>query len=145
MTSFILYSALIETYTKCNYCVSGTELYQSLLPGDTLSGAVCLLGKSEIPGSTPALAFKFQRNKMFLPCSLIKIRYCGEPPWPRGSVLGLRPPGLEFHHLTILRRFSLPSLAYYVHKCGLKPHSFILFISMASPEVKLLSISESFV
>ena len=25
-----------------------------------------------------------------------KIQYCGEPSWPRGSVLVLRPPGLEF-------------------------------------------------
>ena len=26
---------------------------------------------------------------------------CGEPPWPRGSVLGLRPPGLEFRILCL--------------------------------------------
>ena len=32
-------------------------------------------GKSEIAGSRPALAFEFQRNRMFLPCSLIKIEY----------------------------------------------------------------------
>ena len=51
--------------------------------------------------------------------------YCGEPPWPRSSVLDLRPPGLEFlilcledsvNHLTILRRFSWPSLAYMCTK-----------------------------
>ena len=28
----------------------------------------------------PTLAFKFQRKKMFLPRSLVKIQYCGEPP-----------------------------------------------------------------
>ena len=33
--------------------------------------------------------------------SLVKIQYCGEPPWPRGSVLGLRPPGLEFQILCL--------------------------------------------
>ena len=33
---------------------------------------------------------------MFLLHSLVMIQYCGEPPWPRGSVLGLRPPGHEF-------------------------------------------------
>ena len=62
-------------------------------------------------------------------------QYCGEPPWPRGSVLGLRPPGLEFrilcledtqssHHpqAVILAQFSLS-----VHKSGLKPDSFHLF------------------
>ena len=38
--------------------------------------AACL----EIAGSKPALAFKFQRNKMCLPCSFVKIQYCGEPP-----------------------------------------------------------------
>ena len=27
----------------------------------------------------PALAFKFRRNKMFLPCSLVKNQYCAEP------------------------------------------------------------------
>ena len=28
-------------------------------------------------------------------------QYCGEPPWPRGSVLGLRPPELEFRILCL--------------------------------------------
>ena len=57
-------------------------------------------------------------------------------PWPRGRVLGLRPParvwisnyvsGGQCHltHLAIIRRFSWPNLAY-VHKCGLKTDSFI--------------------
>ena len=36
------------------------------------------------------------------PSSLLKtLKYCGEPPWPRGSVLGLRPPGLEFRILCL--------------------------------------------
>ena len=61
-----------------------------------------------------------------------KTQYCGEPPWPRGSVLSLRPPGLESciwravsshssHHFqeVLLTQFSL-----YVHKSGLKPDSF---------------------
>ena len=58
-----------------------------------------LISKSEIEGSGPALAFKFQRNEMFIPRSLVKIQYCEEPPWPRGRVLGLGPPGLEFRIL----------------------------------------------
>ena len=39
-----------------------------------------------------------QRNKMFLPRSHVRIQHYGEPPWhwTRGSVLTLRPPGLEF-------------------------------------------------
>ena len=64
-------------------------------------GWICLLGKSEITGSNPTLVFKFQRNKIFLPHSLVKIQYCGEPLWPRGSVHCLRPPGLEFRILCL--------------------------------------------
>ena len=32
-----------------------------------------LLGKSEIRGSNPTLAFNFQRKKMFIQCSLVKM------------------------------------------------------------------------
>ena len=38
---------------------------------------------------------------MFLSLSLAKIQYCGEPPWPRGSVFDLKPPGLEFRILCL--------------------------------------------
>ena len=44
---------------------------------------------------------KFKRNKKILPRSLAKIQYCGEHTWPRGSVLGLRPPRLEFRILRL--------------------------------------------
>ena len=70
--------------------------------------------------------WKFERNKNVSSPSTCESQYCGEPPWPRGSVLGLRPPGLEFrilsggqchlNHLTILRRFSWSSLAYMCTK-----------------------------
>ena len=50
---------------------------------------------------TPALAFKFQKNTFFLPRSLIKIQYCWEPPWPRGSMLGPTLPGFEFRILCL--------------------------------------------
>ena len=72
----------------------------------------------DIADSNHSLAFKFLRNKMVLPYSLVKIQYCGEPPWPRSSELSLRPPGFDFEscvwgqcNLTFLRRFSWPSLA----------------------------------
>ena len=55
-----------------------------------------MIWKEDIAGSNLTLAFKFQGNRMFLLRSLVKIQYCGEPPWPGGSVLGLRQPGLEF-------------------------------------------------
>ena len=98
------------------------------------AGAWCLLGKSEIADSSPALAFHVSKSKMFPPCSILKIEYCGQPTWPRDNVLGRRPTGLNFkscvwravsphsyHHPqeVLLAQFSL-----YVNKCGVKPHSF---------------------
>ena len=49
----------------------------------------------------PTLALAFELQKKNLPRSLVKIQYCGEPPWPRGSVLSLRPPGLAFRILCL--------------------------------------------
>ena len=43
----------------------------------------------------------FERNKNVSSPSTCESQYCGEPPWPRGSVLGLRPPGLEFRILCL--------------------------------------------
>ena len=43
-------------------------------------GPGALHGKTELAGSSTALAFKFQRNKMFLTRSLVMIQYCEEPP-----------------------------------------------------------------
>ena len=74
------------------------------------------------------LAFKlFQINKMFLSCSLIKIQCCGGHPWPRGSVLGLRPPELEIcvwravssHSSRHPQEVLLVQFNLYVRKCGL--------------------------
>ena len=92
----------------------------------------CLLGKSETEGSSPALAFNFQRNKMFLPRSLENMQYCGGRPWPRGKVLSasdwqcsnyescVRRVVLSHasHHPlgALLVKFSL-----YVQKSGLSP------------------------
>ena len=84
------------------------------------------------------LAFTFQRDKIFLHRSLVKIQYCGDSLWPGDSVLGIRPPGLEFRVLclqgSVISFISLSSVvllaqfSLYLHKCGLKPHLFI-FIS----------------
>ena len=75
-----------------------------------------------------------QETKCFSP-SLIKIQYFVEPPWPRGSVLGLRPPGLEFWSLCLegsVISFISPSSGgspgLYVQKSVLKPHSFIFHL-----------------
>ena len=52
---------------------------------------------------------KFQGNKIFLPRSLVKIQYYGEPLRPRGSVLGLRPTELEFRIMCLERSVSFIS------------------------------------
>ena len=103
------------------------------IPKGGEGGSWCLLGKSEIADSSPALAFKFQRNKIFPPCSIVNIEYCGQPPWPRASVLGCRSTGLNFescvwravtphssHHPQVL----LTQFGLYVYKCGVEPHLF---------------------
>ena len=70
------------------------------------------------------------------------LKYCAELWWPKGSVFGRRPTGLEFpilcmravsshssHHPqeVLLAQFSL-----YVHNGGLKPHSFSFVLSQRS-------------
>ena len=81
-----------------------------------------LLRKSEITGSNPSLAFKFQRDKMFLLCSLVKIQYCGKPLWTRGTELSLKPPGPGFLLLCLEGSVISPSsevlralFSLYVH------------------------------
>ena len=48
-------------------------------------------------------------TKLFLPPSTREIQYCGEPPWPRGGVIGLRPPGFEFRILCLEGSVISPS------------------------------------
>ena len=44
---------------------------------------------------------RFERNENVSSPSTCENQYCGEPPWPRGNVLGLRPPGLKFRILCL--------------------------------------------
>ena len=63
-----------------------------------------------------------------------KTQYRGEPPWPWGSVLGLRPLGLNFescvwravssHSSRYPQEVLLAQFSLYVHTSGLKPDSF---------------------
>ena len=73
---------------------------------------------ARIRGSVPGLGGLKETKNVSSP-STCESQYCGKPPWPRDSVLGLRPPGLKFRMLcledsviSILRRFSWPSSAY---------------------------------
>ena len=130
------YSIILKTTYVAIHGTHFMAWHQLSWAGALVQWLNSLLGKSEIVDSNPTVAFKFQRNKNFLPRSLVKFSYCGEPLWPKGSVLGLRPTGLEFQILclegsviiyrTILRRFSSPSLAYMCTKVAYKPHSFFL-------------------
>ena len=77
---------------------------------------------------------RFERNKKCSSPSTPKTQYCGEPLWPRGSVLGLRPPGFEFRILCLegsvislispSSRGSPAQFGLCVHKSGLKHDSF---------------------
>ena len=49
---------------------------------------------ARVRGSVPGLGGLKETKNVSSP-STCEGQYCGEPPWPRGSVLGLRPPGLE--------------------------------------------------
>ena len=55
---------------------------------------------ARVRGSVPGLG-GLQETKNVSSPSKCESQYCGEPPWPRGSVLGLRPPGLEFRILCL--------------------------------------------
>ena len=72
---------------------------QSFFPGGGPKVVVkhrCLSRQSSGFGSRSR---RFERNKNVSSPSTCESKYHGEPPWPRGSVLGLRPPGLEFRIL----------------------------------------------
>ena len=55
---------------------------------------------ARVRGSVPGLGCLKETTNVFSP-STCESQYCGEPPWPKGSVLGLRPPGLEFWMLCL--------------------------------------------
>ena len=55
---------------------------------------------ARVRGSVPGLGGLKETKNVSSP-STCGSQYCGEPLWPRGSVLGLRPPGLEFRILCL--------------------------------------------
>ena len=79
--------------------------------------------------------FGIQRNKLFLPCSLVKIQYCGEPLWLRCSGLASDRQGPNFescvwravssHSSHRPQEVLLAQFSLYMYKSVLKPHSFI--------------------
>ena len=55
---------------------------------------------ARVRGSVPGHGSSKETKNVSSP-STCESQYCGEPPCPRGSVLGLRPPGLEFRSLCL--------------------------------------------
>ena len=55
---------------------------------------------ARVRGSVPGLGGLKETKNVSSP-STCESQYCGEPPWPRGSVLGLRLPVLEFRILCL--------------------------------------------
>ena len=55
---------------------------------------------ARVRGSVPDLGGLKETRNVSSP-STCESQYCGEPPWPRGSVLCLRPLGLEFRILCL--------------------------------------------
>ena len=61
-----------------------------------------------VRGSFPSLG-GLKKNKNVSSPSTRKTQYCGEPPWPTGSVLGYRPPGFEFRILYLEGKVISPT------------------------------------
>ena len=79
----------------CNYCgwISYDTFCTYWIPGSSLELYVvrfffkCLFHFGNL---SKVSSFRWREVKC------VKIQYCGEPPWQRDSMLGLRPPLLEF-------------------------------------------------
>ena len=82
----------------------GSIAIKGVCPGPFLKFKACLESRGSRVRS-PLWPSSFKKIKIFLPRSVVTIQYCGEPPWLRGSVLGLRPPGREFQILCLGGRF----------------------------------------
>ena len=102
--------------------------------------SIHLFLQSEIAGSRPALAFRFQRNKMFPPCSLVNI--VGSLRDREVAASNFRPPGFEFRILCLEGRLSshhpLAQCSPRAHKSGIKLHLFqFIFLSVDQSSGKL--------
>ena len=121
--------------THIRYCFrfKNTAFIRSML-GRWCSGWRCQFGKSEIAGSNPILTFKFRRSKVFISAHSLKNNNVGRlrdrevawsasdrQEWSFESCVWKTVLSHSSHHPqeVFLAQFSL-----YVHKSGLKPHSF---------------------
>ena len=86
---------------------------------------------ARVRGLVPGLG-GLKETKMFLPHPRVKVSIVGslsdrEVECSASDRQGSNFESCHLIHLTILRKFSWSSLAYYMHKGGLKPDSFNLF------------------
>ena len=83
-----------------NLIVSNFYFWSTMLGGGSRVVASTAAFHARVRGSVPGLGGLKETNYVSSP-STCGSQYCGEPPWPRGSVLGLRPSGLEFRILCL--------------------------------------------
>ena len=76
-------------------------LGQCIVLARSVNMCVCLHGYR---GFVPRSGIQISKKQINVSSPLTrKIQYCREPLRPRGSVLGLRPPGIEFGNLCLQR------------------------------------------
>ena len=80
-------------------CASNAYLKDSVGGGPRVVVSTAVF-HARVRGSVPGLGGLKETKNVSSP-STCESQYCGEPPWPRGSVLGLRPPGLGFRILCL--------------------------------------------
>ena len=90
-------SALVQHCTNV-LCLLGLYIFESGGGPRVVVSTAAFHARAR--GSVPGLGGLKETKNVSSP-SMCESQYCGEPPWPRGSVLGLRPPGPEFRILCL--------------------------------------------
>ena len=100
----VLIELLIERLKPVFRCIlvlgPKYDLYQSHWGGGPRIVVSTAASHARVRGSVPGLGGLKETKNISSP-STCESQYRGEPPWPRGSVLGLGPPGLEFRILCL--------------------------------------------
>ena len=81
-------------------CVINTHAHMYLTGGGPRVVVSTAAFHARVRGSVSGLGGLKETNNVSSPPTC-ESQYSGEPPWPRGSVLGLGPPGLEFRILCL--------------------------------------------
>ena len=146
----IVYYVRVRAYIWLEACMTSNYwfLIHSTISGGGPRGVVSTAAfHARVRGSVPGLGVL--TKKCFFPIHVWNSLLWGASvtemyrTWPQTARVRISNPvsGGQCHliHLTILRRFSWPSLAY-VHKGGLKPDSFHFFSTWSRPHLGSLCI-----